>query len=174
VNRWTLQIPALLLAVLLGLTPELALAQTDQQSTQQQGTEVPTSAAPTQSGTESPAAQSPTAAPANNNQGNTAAPQSTNPQPLPDAPSAQSTPATQSQSNDTAPQQTPEGTAAAQAAKTKGGAASKPAGAAIAPAKQGRTRSLLIKMGVIAGAGVALGSVYALTRGSPARPPGAH
>jgi hypothetical protein len=173
VNRWTLQIPALLLAGLLGLTPEFALAQTGQQSTQQQATEVPAPAAPTQPGTESPAAQSPTAAPANNNEGNTAAPQSTNP-PLPDAPSAQSTPVTQNQTNDNAPQQTPEGTAAAQAAKTKGGAASKPAGAAIAPAKQRRTRSLLIKMGVIAGAGVALGSVYALTRGSPARPPGAH
>lgn len=68
----------------------------------------------------------------------------------------------------------PEGTAAARAAKTIGGPASKPAGSAIAPAKQKQVRSLLIKVGAIAGAGAALGIVYALTRATPTRPPGAH
>lgn len=93
---------------------------------------------------------------------------------LPDSPSA-----TQSNQNQHAPQepdqtsQQPRGTAAAQAAKTHGGAASKPAGAAIAPARQRRTRSLLIKLGIIAGAGAALGTVYGLSKGSPSRPPGA-
>jgi cobalamin biosynthesis Mg chelatase CobN len=68
----------------------------------------------------------------------------------------------------------PEGTAAARAAKTIGGPASKPAGSAIAPAKQKQGRSWLIKVGAIAGAGAALGIVYALTRATPTRPPGAH
>jgi len=93
---------------------------------------------------------------------------------LPDSPSAaqsgnQTQPADQKGS---APQE-PRGTAAAEAARTHGGAASKPAGAAIAPAKQRRTRSLLIKLGIIAGAGAALGTVYGLSKGSPSRPPGA-
>jgi hypothetical protein len=158
VHRWTLQISAVLLAALL-LTPELALAMTGQQ---------PDPASP----------PPPSGEPANQDQGKNAA-QPSNTTALPDAPSTQSTAATRNQNtndrnNDNSPQQAPEGTAAAQAAKTKGGAASKPAGAAIAPAKQRRTRSLLIKMGVIAGAGAAVGSVYALTHASPARPPGAH
>jgi hypothetical protein len=54
-----------------------------------------------------------------------------------------------------------------------GGTASRPAGAAIAPAKQKQVRSFLLKMGVIAGAGVALGTVYALSRSSSPTPPGA-
>ena len=66
----------------------------------------------------------------------------------------------------------PTGTAAAQAGKLSGNAASRPAGAAIAPAKQRQVRSFLIKMGVIAGAGVAIGTVAALSKGSPSRPPG--
>lgn len=69
--------------------------------------------------------------------------------------------------------QEPVGTAAAESVETTGVAASKPAGAAIAPAKQRRTRSLLIKVGAIVGAGVAIGTVAALSSGSPSRPPGA-
>ena len=65
------------------------------------------------------------------------------------------------------------GTAAAQAGRVTGNAASRPAGAAIAPAKQRQVRSILIKMGVIAGAGVALGTVTALTKASGPKPPGA-
>jgi hypothetical protein len=66
--------------------------------------------------------------------------------------------------------QEPVGTAAAQYVKTTGVAASKPAGAAIAPAKQRRARSILIKVGAIVGAGVAVGTVAALASASPSRP----
>jgi hypothetical protein len=64
----------------------------------------------------------------------------------------------------------PLGTAAAPYQPTMGIAASRPAGAAIAPAKQRRVRSILISLGVIAGAGIAIGSVAALSHGSPSRP----
>jgi anti-anti-sigma factor len=70
--------------------------------------------------------------------------------------------------------QEPVGTAAAGFIKTTGVAASKPAGAAIAPAKQRRARSILIKVGAIMGAGVAVGTVVALSSSSPSRPAGAH
>ena len=66
--------------------------------------------------------------------------------------------------------QDPLGTAAAPSVKTTGVAASRPAGAAIAPAKQKRVRSILIKVGVIVGAGVAIGTVVALSSASPSRP----
>lgn len=69
--------------------------------------------------------------------------------------------------------QEPVGTAAAGSVETTGVAASKPAGAAIAPAKQRRTRSLLIKVGALVGASVAIGTVVALSSASPSRPPGA-
>jgi len=69
--------------------------------------------------------------------------------------------------------QEPVGTAAAESVETTGVAASNPAGAAIAPAKQRRTRALLIKVGALVGAGVAIGTVAALASGSPSRPPGA-
>jgi hypothetical protein len=105
------------------------------------------------------------------------------PQPLPDAPSSpQSQPTGTPQAppvpmaNAPTPQRPPSepvGTATAERAPTAGGAASKPAGAAIAPAKQRQVRSLLIKMGAVAGAGVALGTVMALSKGTPSVPPGA-
>ena len=66
--------------------------------------------------------------------------------------------------------QEPLGTAAAEFIKTTGVAASRPAGAAIAPAKQKRARSILIKVGAIAGAAVAVGAVVALSSASPSRP----
>jgi hypothetical protein len=62
------------------------------------------------------------------------------------------------------------GTAAAPYGKISGVAASRPAGAAIAPAKQRRARSFLIKFGLIAGACVAVGTVAALSRSSPSTP----
>ncbi|MCU1298467.1 MAG: hypothetical protein JWO91_2745 [Acidobacteriaceae bacterium] len=68
----------------------------------------------------------------------------------------------------------PTGTAAAPAVTTTGNAASRPAGAAIAPPKQRQVRSFLIKLGFIAGAGAALGTVAALSLGSPSRVPGSH
>jgi hypothetical protein len=66
----------------------------------------------------------------------------------------------------------PTGTAAAPAGRISGSAASQPAGVAIAPAKQRQVRSILIKVGALAGAGIALGTVYGLSKASPATPPG--
>jgi len=65
----------------------------------------------------------------------------------------------------------PLGAAAAGAVTTAGGAASRPAGTAIAPAKQHQVRSFLIKLGAIAAAGAAIGTVYALSRGTSSVPP---
>jgi hypothetical protein len=89
----------------------------------------------------------------------TLAPQTTNP---PEAPQPKTQQPTQ-----------PVGAATAERVPTAGGAAAKPAGAAIAPAKQHQTRGLLIKIGAIAAAGAALGTVYALSRGTGSLPPGA-
>lgn len=75
----------------------------------------------------------------------------------------------------TAPQpglQQPNGTAVAPPVEVSGGAASKPAGAAIAPPKQRQIHSLLIKLGFLAGAGVAIGTVVGLSAASPGHVPG--
>jgi hypothetical protein len=88
------------------------------------------------------------------------------------APPAQQTPG--QPQNGSAPQSNgpqPSGTAAAPSVPVTGGAASQPAGVAIAPPKQRQIRSLLIKLGFIAGAGVALGTVAALTAASPSHVP---
>ena len=70
------------------------------------------------------------------------------------------------------PSNEPQGAATAERVPTAGASAAKPAGVAIAPAKQHRTRSLLIKFGAVAAAGVAAGTVYALSRGTSSNPPG--
>lgn len=62
------------------------------------------------------------------------------------------------------------GTAAAPAEPANGVAASKPAGAAIAPAKQKRTRSFAIKLSLLIGGAIAIGTVVALSSASPGRP----
>ncbi len=72
------------------------------------------------------------------------------------------------------PSREPLGTAAAETVPTSGVAASRPAGAALAPAKQRRIRSILIKTGALVGIGVAIGATMALSQGSPSKPPGAH
>lgn len=64
----------------------------------------------------------------------------------------------------------PVGSAAAPYEKTTGVAASRPAGAVIAPAKQRRARSILIRVGIVVGAAVAVGTVVALSHGSSSRP----
>jgi len=64
----------------------------------------------------------------------------------------------------------PVGTAAAPYEKTTGVAASRPAGAVIAPAKQRRSRTILIRFTVAVGAAVAVGTVVALSHGSRSRP----
>jgi len=72
------------------------------------------------------------------------------------------------------PAQKPVGTAVAEAPSASGIAASQPAGVAIAPAKQRRVRTIVLRMGAILGAGVAVGSVVALTAATSSKPPGAH
>jgi len=69
--------------------------------------------------------------------------------------------------------QKPVGTAAAETTTTTGFAVSRPAGAALAPAKQKRVRTILISVGAVVGAAVALGTVAALSKGTPSKPPGA-
>ena len=101
---------------------------------------------------------------------------------LPDAPEvaqAQS-PVVNGQSSSSQPGQDPEqneptparplGTAAAPSVTRTGVTASKPAGAAIAPAKQRRVRTILISLAVVAAAGVAIGSVAGISRTSPSQP----
>ncbi len=99
---------------------------------------------------------------------------------LPNAPSSSQQEQTQQPSSAptaTAParpqDREPLGTATAEGGRTVGGAASRPAGTAIAPAKQRQTRSFLIKLGALAGAGIAIGTVYALSRGTSSTPPNA-
>ena len=103
--------------------------------------------------------------------------------PLPEAPSAQAVGApalpqdaqqpSDQNSKEQQTQENPVGAAAAQKGVTAGGAASKPAGTAIAPAKQRQVRSFLLKLGLIAAGGAAIGTVYALSKGTPSTPPGA-
>jgi len=111
---------------------------------------------------------------------------------LPDSPSAtlsqlqeSSSQTGDSQSQNTAPPQSaapaqkqevqrPVGTAAAEAPKVSGITAAQPAGVAIAPAKQRRVRTIVLKVGAIVGAGAALGTVIALSEATPSKPPGAH
>ena len=84
--------------------------------------------------------------------------------------------APQSQSGQTPGQQpatTPAGAAGAKAANVKGAPVAQPAGAAVAPVRQHGHRSFLIKLGLVAGAGIAVGTAVALSERSPARPPGA-
>lgn len=112
--------------------------------------------------------------------GNAPAPSSqtdVSPNGLPESPGTtqsnqQMAPASSSTPSPTAKQA--DGAAAAPAVEVTGNAVSRPAGSAIAPPKQRQVRSFLIKMGLIAGAGVALGTVAALSLSSPARVPGSH
>lgn len=118
---------------------------------------------------QAPLAPVPTARPADNNSVPPDAPSEV--QRSQQAQQEQTAPATQP-----AKQQQPAaplGTAAAQEGATRGGVASKPAGEAIAPAKQRQMHSLLIKVGLLAAGAVAVGTVVGLTRGTSSIPPGA-
>lgn len=110
-------------------------------------------------------------------QGSSGAAQSV-PQPVttyPDATSANPPEAPQPKASQTNQVQSePQGAATAEKVNTAGGAAAKPAGVAIAPAKQHQARSLLIKVGAVLAAGAAAGTVYALSRGTSSTPPGAN
>ncbi len=61
----------------------------------------------------------------------------------------------------------PLGAAAAPSENGMGVTASRPAGAVIAPAKQRRVRIFLIRVAIVVGAGVAIGTVMALSHASP-------
>jgi hypothetical protein len=95
--------------------------------------------------------------------------------PEPASPQAEPQGARDSSSQSSSSQQQPApaqpvGTAAAPYEKTMGVAASRPAGAAIAPAKQKRVRTILISVGVIVAAGVAVGTVAGLSHASSSHP----
>jgi hypothetical protein len=90
---------------------------------------------------------------------------------LPDAPQPQQA-QTPQQSSQAPATQTPSGAAGAKATNPKGAPVAQPVGAAVAPARQRGHRSLLIKVGLLAGAAVAVGTVVALSERSPTRPPG--
>src|SRR5579864_3999367 len=142
--------------------------------------------------TTAPNTQSPPPAQQNqpqpSNQGTTVNPSQAPLQPVttyPDAAGAQQEEPSANAPAQTAPAQTtipeapqpkkpaePVGAATAESVPTTGGAAAKPAGVAIAPAKQHQTRSLLIKVGAVVAAGAALGTVYALSHGTSSTPPG--
>jgi hypothetical protein len=87
--------------------------------------------------------------------------------------SDQSSPVVPDKTTAVQPQNTspaPVGTAAAPYEKPEGAPASRPAGAAIAPAKQRRVKSFAIKTALVVGAGVAIGVVVAASLGSSSRP----
>jgi uncharacterized membrane protein YebE (DUF533 family) len=164
-KRWVAQVMVLGLAAALTGMPESVA----QDSTQSQPVTQKTDPAPAQ---QDPAPDS--AAP---NQTASPNPPST----APDSPGAVKTQSEQGNSGSTttvppSPQtpSKPLGTAAAQPLTPSGVAASQPAGAAVAPAKQKRSRSLLIKVGAVVGAGVAVGTVLALSNATSSKPPGAH
>ena len=158
-NKWTIRGLSVLLALVLCGGPEVAQAW--QQQSSPGNTPVPAVQQPTtQQPTQDNAAQQPAQEPAAQDDGAQ--------QPLPDGP----TPQKQEQQNKKK-DQAPLGAATAQKGPTAGGAASRPAGNAIAPAHQRQVRSLLIKIGAIAAGGAAIGAVYALTRGTSSKPPGA-
>lgn len=92
--------------------------------------------------------------------------------PTPQQPPAANTNTQQAPAAQTRKPAEPVGTAAAEKGVTAGGPGSKPAGNAIAPAKQHQVRSLLIKLGAIGAAGIALGTIFALSHSSPGAPPG--
>jgi cytoskeletal protein RodZ len=88
--------------------------------------------------------------------------------------SSPQSPSSQSATPQNSKPQRPVGTAAAEAPNVSGITAAQPAGVAIAPAKQRRVRTLVVKVGAIVGAGVAVGTTLALTMGTSSKPPGAH
>jgi hypothetical protein len=69
--------------------------------------------------------------------------------------------------------QHPVGTAAAGPSTATGIAAAQPAGIAVAPAKQRRVRTIVLRFGAMVGVGAAVGTVVALSRATSSKPPGA-
>lgn len=122
---------------------------------------------------QAPAQQQPAPQPAQQQPATPAQPQPAQPdQPQqPAAPGLESRDAnTQSQQDQPNTPQKPVGTAAAPVTKPSGVAGSRPAGAVIAPSKQHRVRRLVVRFGLIIGGAAAIGTVAALSHGSPSRP----
>jgi outer membrane biosynthesis protein TonB len=91
-------------------------------------------------------------------------------QSAPLAPGLETRPAADPQQRQDNPNARPVGTAAAPATRPTGTTASRPAGAAIAPAKQRRVKPILIRIGIIVGAAAAVGAVAGLSKSSSSRP----
>ena len=135
------------------------------QNQQQQPTAPATTADPTQQ--QQPVTTNQTAqpaAPTAEAQQSSGSANDARPAQVPQAPATQQTAPTN---------QEPVGAATAQRGVTRGGVASRPAGVAIAPAKQRQVRSLLIKTGAVLAAAVAVGTVYGLHKSTGSKPPGA-
>jgi hypothetical protein len=145
--------------VLSGIPEALAQEPTPQQAPQNQQTQQPGTP-----GVTVDPSQGPLVPPASSEQQLPAAP-SQQQTIYPEGPTPQTTPVQQQT------QREPLGAATAGSVRTEGGGASRPAGNAIAPAKQHQVRSFLIKFGAVAAAGVALGTVYALSKGTSSVPP---
>lgn len=92
------------------------------------------------------------------------------PDPLPAQSGAAQAGSGQTPSGDQNPGNRPVGTAAAPLEKSTGIAGSRPAGAVIAPAKQKRERAILIRVGILVGAAIAVGAVVGLSEASRSRP----
>ena len=147
------------LVLSLVMIPEMASAQQPAASDQQQPAPAPTNDQQPQA---APPVQPATTAPAENTA--PSQPAQTQSNELPNSPGSV-------RPQQPAGTERPAGTAAAEIGNASGIVASKPAGVAIAPAKQRQSRSLLIKLGAVIGAGVAIGTVMALSNASPSRPP---
>jgi hypothetical protein len=171
-NSRALQTIALALGCILALqSPTAAFAQNA--SDAKADTQPPVASAP--AATSSSADQAPDAAKSGGSQETSPAPDAPTPQTqdLKELLRVQQTEAAaKTQNPDGDALQEPQGAAAARVQPTTGTAASQPAGAAIAPARQKRSRSFLIRMGVLAGATIAVGTVVALSSASPGKPPG--
>ena len=153
------------IAFVLGGIPEAVQAQEPSQQPSQQAPQTQQTQQPNNPGVTVDPSQGPLTPPATSEQ-----PSTNNQQDetiLPDKPTPQTTPVQSQQQQ----QREPLGAATAGSVRTTGGGASRPAGNAIAPAKQHQVRSFLIKFGAIAAAGVAVGTVYALSKGTPSVPP---
>ena len=164
-------------ALALGL-PIHTLAQETASAGQQQAAEATGNGVPSSSMLaelpDSPGAELAKSQAGSSQQQNSAQQQGSSPQQSSSQASAQ--PTAQPQIGDTQDQklQHPVGTAAAEAPKVNGITAAQPAGVALAPAKQKRVRTVVLKVGAIIAGGAALGAVIALTEATPSKPPGAH
>ena len=174
-NPRTLQIIAFALGCILAL--QSAPAVFAQSAAPEANTDLQQPVASTPAATSAPANPAPDSATSSGSQGTSPAPQTPDPQTqdIKELLRVQQTKeAAKTQNPERDALQEPQGAAAARVQPTTGTAASQPAGAAIAPARQKRSRSFLIRLGVLAGAGIAVGTVVALSSASPSKPPGSH